>query len=164
MRLDRLPGGHPVAAVDIVIFSLLLRLSTLFLLVLTALILPSWDTSAKPLLPPSSFVEGLTRWDTLHFLRIAERGGGGKHEVEKEWAFGRAIVEVLRVGERSLSGVWRVGDDGVQVRRERMVVGGSFMAVAASILSGIVLFQYVRFALTTASSLPHSSLTLACHL
>lgn len=139
MRLGALGAGDRVA--DIVVLSSLLRLGTFFLLVTIPQFVPSWDTSARPLLPASTHVEGLLRWDTLHFVGIAEREDG-KHEVEKEWAFGRGIVEVLRIGEKIMA-PWKAGDDSIEVRRERMVVGGSVLASAASMASGVVLYQFV---------------------
>lgn len=114
-----------------VLLSLALRLATLLALVLVPHVLPSWDPSSRSLLPPRSPAEGLLRWDTVHFIGIAERKDG-QHEKEKEWAFARGIVAVLRLW-------WTEGD--VERMRERMVLGGSVVAMAASIASGLVLYS-----------------------
>ncbi|KAG0152466.1 hypothetical protein CROQUDRAFT_649885 [Cronartium quercuum f. sp. fusiforme G11] len=125
------------------------RLTTLVLLVMLphSGLVPVFDSSARSM----GALEGLVRWDVLHFLSIYRHGG---RTVEQQWAFGQGIPWVLFLGRSIIPGKWLTDE-------RAAVLGGSLLAVLASVSSSVLLF-FLTIELTASSQF--SMLTSLLHV
>lgn len=111
--------------------ALAVRLSTLALLLVLphSGLVPAFDSSARAM----GALQGLVRWDVLHFLSIYRTGG---RAVEQQWAFGKAIRWVLVLGRSIVPGT-------LLNEEQAAVLGGSLLAIIASVGSTVILFLSV---------------------
>ena len=131
---------HPLTSV--VLLSLLVHCLTLSSLIL--LKIPSFDNSSVLLLSPAQlYLEPLIRWDTVYFLKIAQRGYVG----ENEMAFMPGLPFCLRWIGQGIS--WTRGRD--QVGVEELIWAGVGSAGVASVGAVIVLYKCVFHSLGDAA-------------
>ncbi|EGG10423.1 family 76 glycosyltransferase, partial [Melampsora larici-populina 98AG31] len=96
-------------------------------------------------------LEGLVRWDVLHFLSIYRHGG---RTVEQQWAFGKGITWVLSLGQSLVP-------QSLYTQEQAAILGGSLLALFASVLSTVMLYL-LTMELTTSSQF--SFLTSLLHI
>lgn len=123
---------HPVGS--LVVLSWLAHCVTLSSLIL--LKIPSFDNSSVLLLSPSqAYLEPLIRWDTVYFLKIAQRGYAG----ENEMAFMPGLPLTMRWIGRRIS--WCRSREEVGV--EKLIWAGVGSAGIASVGAVVVLYKCV---------------------
>ncbi|MBW0518724.1 hypothetical protein O181_058439 [Austropuccinia psidii MF-1] len=108
--------------------------------------LPCFDCSAQE---KYQKYQGLVRWDTLHFIKMASHGG---RLVEQDWAFGNGIVWILQLGDWIGRSIF---DD------QATVICTSLLAISASVGS-TVLLSLLTFELT--KSIKFTSLVGLLHI
>lgn len=96
--------GRPITS--IVKASLCARVLVVSALLVIGKTLPSFDSSSATLLELNqapAYLEALVRWDTVHFVSIAQH----EYQYEQQTAFMPALPFIMRLGARSLEGmIW----------------------------------------------------------
>ncbi|KAH9810444.1 GPI mannosyltransferase 2 [Melampsora americana] len=140
---------HKRNLIKIALIAFMIRSITLALILLIPKLnlVPVFDSSARSM----GSLEGLVRWDVLHFLSIYRHGD---RTVEQQWAFGKGITWVLSLGHSLVP-------QNLYTQEQAAILGGSLLALFASVLSTVMLYL-LTMELTTSSQF--SFLTSLLHI
>ncbi|GAA5985201.1 hypothetical protein JCM10908_002567 [Rhodotorula pacifica] len=123
---------------SIIAISLLLRLSTLAILVLANFLLPTWDAEVTTLAYPlPRLLEPFVRWDTVHFMHIALDG----YTSDQQSAFLPGLPGLMRVGGEV---VHRIQHGGRDVTAQDVVIAGVVASAIASTAAAVVFNRLTR--------------------
>ncbi|GAA6058645.1 hypothetical protein JCM10212_004056 [Sporobolomyces blumeae] len=147
--MSSLADDRPVLA--LVLLSGAIRTATTLILVAAHAVLPSFDASAAVLDQPiARRDEAFVRWDTVHFIAIANEG----YALEQRLAFTPGLPGLMRGGGRMIA--WIRG--AAKVTQEDMVLAGILGSAVATAGAAVLLFKLSlrhfgsrKFAMTSAT-------------